>query len=202
MKPENIAFCESCVNKSFDKKLGITCGLTNKKPDFENDCPSFEFNKDNHLYAYNSMIHNDIKAERGTRFINYLIDYLATIMLVYLLSSFLVVLVFVSPLLTLAVVTLLLTVYYYLMELGKQQTLGKMVTKTKVVDERTFEAPSQKQVLIRSFFRLPLINFIDAVSFIMYGNMHDKASETVVIDANPVKVEKARILIKLNEQNE
>lgn len=201
MKPKNLAFCESCVNKSFDKRKGITCGLTNEKPNFEDHCPSFNFDKDNYRYAYNSLNENSIKAERGTRFVNYLIDYLATVILVVLLSNYLVLMAFLSPILMMIVVTLLLTVYYFIMELVSQKTLGKMVTKTIVVDEKTFGKPSQKQILIRSLFRLPIINFIDAVSFLMYGNLHDKASNTIVVSSNPTKLEKAKILIDLKKEN-
>lgn len=37
--------CNLCVNPKRDLKNGLTCGLTDKKPTFKNNCPDIEFNK-------------------------------------------------------------------------------------------------------------------------------------------------------------
>jgi hypothetical protein len=35
-------FCNRCVHRKFRLKEGVLCGLTDKKPDFENECNDFE----------------------------------------------------------------------------------------------------------------------------------------------------------------
>jgi len=37
-----IDVCKKCKKKKFDLKQGIICGLTDKKPTFENSCPDFD----------------------------------------------------------------------------------------------------------------------------------------------------------------
>ena len=39
---DRLVYCSVCSNKTFDKSKGILCGLTNKKPDFIDECTSFE----------------------------------------------------------------------------------------------------------------------------------------------------------------
>ncbi len=39
---DKIDLCKKCKKRKLDFNQGIICGLTNKKPDFENICPNFE----------------------------------------------------------------------------------------------------------------------------------------------------------------
>ena len=43
-KEERLILCKVCNNKRVDFKVGIICSLTNMKPDFEAECPSFSKN--------------------------------------------------------------------------------------------------------------------------------------------------------------
>jgi len=38
---ERLEFCKVCTNKTLDLKVGLTCSLTNEKPQFENKCEHF-----------------------------------------------------------------------------------------------------------------------------------------------------------------
>lgn len=93
------------------------------------------------------------------------------------------------------VLSLLLYVgYYVLFEGWLGKTPGKMVMKTKVVDENG-DKPSFGKVLTRSFSRLvPL----DAFSFIADTPMgwHDRWAGTMVVADEPVSLD--RTLAKIN----
>lgn len=39
---ERLKFCKDCVNRKNDLQIGIVCGLTNKKPNFKNNCKDFK----------------------------------------------------------------------------------------------------------------------------------------------------------------
>jgi len=38
---QKLIFCKQCQHKKLDTQVGIVCGLTNNKPDFEETCPSY-----------------------------------------------------------------------------------------------------------------------------------------------------------------
>ncbi|MCX2678972.1 hypothetical protein OOZ15_03380 [Galbibacter sp. EGI 63066] len=38
---EQLAFCKKCEKRKFDSKTGIVCSLTDRKPDFQNECSDF-----------------------------------------------------------------------------------------------------------------------------------------------------------------
>jgi uncharacterized RDD family membrane protein YckC len=196
MEEKNLSYCESCSFKSFDSKIGLVCGQTDKKPNFKTECEKFEFNKKNHTYFYNSLIKNSIKAENKKRVLNYLID---AISIMIFLSYIIPILIGSSPKILIFTMIIVLFLYYFFMELNLQKTVGKMITNTIVLDSRTMEKPSKKQIMIRSFFRLPLINFLDAISFLMGLNLHDSASNTKVYNGDPLKIEKAKVLLKINK---
>ena len=70
--------------------------------------------------------------------------------------------------------------YFTIMELKFQQTIGKMITKTKVVTQENAQ-PELKALLLRSFFRLffpflPLLYF-----FTSHRWLHDMVSDTKVV---------------------
>ncbi len=72
-------------------------------------------------------------------------------------------------------------IYYVLMEFKFQRTLGKFLTKTKVVTQ-TGSKPSLNDIFIRTLCRF--IPF-DRTSFIVVKNgFHDRLSKTTVIKEN------------------
>lgn len=59
------AHCNLCLNANRNLDIGITCGLTNEKPTFENTCPKIKFN--NISKEYTAQILNDIDVLKGTK---------------------------------------------------------------------------------------------------------------------------------------
>ncbi len=119
----------------------------------------------------------------GIRFLNFLIDFIV-IMILALIIGFIIGL-FVHPtdqeLIQIIGYILILGTfigYYAIMEIKFQKTLGKFVTKTKVV-KMDGEKPENGDIITRTFCRL--IPF-DRISFIFTKNgFHDFLSKTKVI---------------------
>ena len=107
---------------------------------------------------------------KGTRIINFVFDILFITIISSVLSS---VFYFISSTIIYYSVYL---VYYFIFEYFLSQTLGKMITKTKVVDMENLK-PSLRKILYRTILRL---NPFDAVSY-LFGNEqggHDLISKT------------------------
>ena len=66
--------------------------------------------------------------------------------------------------------------YYFIFELTTGQTIGKMITKTKVVDVKSGNNPDFLKILIRTASRLIPIDFISYL-FSSKG-IHDILSKT------------------------
>ena len=66
--------------------------------------------------------------------------------------------------------------YYFILEWTTGQTVGKMITKSKVVTSDTQEKPSASSILIRTLCRLIPIDFFSYL-FIPIG-IHDRLSKT------------------------
>ncbi len=109
--------------------------------------------------------------DKGVRLTNYLIDliiiYVSWLMIILMMPIYKEYLLFYC----------LMFLYYVIMEFSWGQTLGKMVTKTKVV-HKSGGKPSFVNILIRSFCRLIPI---DALSYLFGSGMHDQLSSTRVI---------------------
>ncbi|MBC9797859.1 RDD family protein [Sinomicrobium weinanense] len=119
----------------------------------------------------------------GIRFVNFLIDFIVWLVLAFILSFILG--LFVQPtnqeIISLMGFILLLgtyITYYAVMEIKLQKTVGKFVTKTKVV-KINGENPTDGDIITRTFCRL--IPF-DRLSFLFVKNgIHDFLSKTKVI---------------------
>ncbi len=66
--------------------------------------------------------------------------------------------------------------YYFIMEWTTGQTVGKMITKSKVVTSDTQEKPSTSSIFIRTLCRLIPVDFFSYL-FIPIG-IHDRLSKT------------------------
>ena len=66
--------------------------------------------------------------------------------------------------------------YYFIMEWTTGQTVGKMITKSKVVTSDTQEKPSASSIFVRTICRLIPIDFFSYL-FIPIG-IHDRLSKT------------------------
>ena len=71
---------------------------------------------------------------------------------------------------------LLYYLYYFILELTIGQTIGKIITKTRVVTIDNSEKPNFKKIFIRTLSRLIPIDFI---SYLFSSNgIHDSLSKT------------------------
>ena len=126
---------------------------------------------------------NDNIASSSIRFLNFIIDMIAIIILTILLaiiSRFLIPTVFVGLVDFIGYLQLFLSffLYYVFMELKYQKTLGKFATKTRVI-MKNGQKPFLSDIITRTFFRL--IPF-DCISFLFTRNgLHDSLSYTAVI---------------------
>lgn len=117
----------------------------------------------------------------GIRFLNFLIDLLAYLFIAFVLTYYLDLgrskHLFIDSSILFATYIL----YYTIFEMKCQQTLGKMLTKTKVVTQNE-EVPSFVDIIIRSITRVfPFDHF----SFLLMRNgLHDRLSNTKVIKTN------------------
>ena len=69
--------------------------------------------------------------------------------------------------------------YYFIFELAFGKTIGKMITKTKVVSENSYSRPSLIQILIRTLVRVIPIYFL--FHFFIGKGLHDLLSKTILI---------------------
>ena len=114
--------------------------------------------------------------DKSTRLANYIIDFIVIYILWVVFSLFSY-----SYAIDYFIGYAIMFLYYFIFEVTTSQTLGKMVTKTKVVS-RNGSKPHALRILIRSISRLiPL----DAFSYV-FGNelgMHDLFSNTLLTKA-------------------
>jgi uncharacterized RDD family membrane protein YckC len=138
---------------------------------------------------------NDAMASAGKRFANYLID------LVFFYTIFILLVVILTLLeipipeedLVLRLISMLIyAAYCFAFESTTGKTLGKVITKTRVVNDKG-QQPATMMILKRSFFRI--IPF-DQLSFLggYARGWHDRWSDTWVIDEK-------RLAVLMNSKN-
>ncbi|WP_299123106.1 RDD family protein [uncultured Winogradskyella sp.] len=124
----------------------------------------------------------------GIRFLHYIIDFTITYLLILII--FIILGLFINPtsnsfigsLLTLITVLGTFFAYYSVMEIKFQKTIGKFITKTKVV-KIDGNKPTASEIIIRTISRL--IPF-DGISYLFVKNgLHDYLSKTKVIKDTP-----------------
>lgn len=70
-------------------------------------------------------------------------------------------------------------IYYFILECAFGKTIGKMITKTKVVSENSKSRPSVIQVSIRTIVRMIPAYFLSY--FFIGKGLHDHFSKTILI---------------------
>ena len=188
-----LTFCKVCNHQNFDSNKGIVCDLTNEIADFEKSCENYienpELKKRVETKEKENFLVNK-NASQSKRFINHIIDlifmYLFAFAFAFTLgiiisifspssayifdtNAFGYVIAFISGM-----------VYFLFFEAVFGRTIGKYITKTKVVDEFG-NKPSFNTIFTRSICRF--IPF-DALSFLFGENSgwHDTISNTKVIE--------------------
>lgn len=120
-------------------------------------------------------------ARTGKRFLNFIIDAGIVIMLIVLFNNFFLIpkIIHESGLHKIFDIILIFT-YFYGLESSIGQTVGKMITKTRVTGE-SCETPTTQQMLTRTFSRfIPL----EPVLYIGGKWLHDSLSKTRVVEVN------------------
>ena len=121
-------------------------------------------------------------ASSGLRFVNYLIDviagYLVAFLVAVLISIFVPFDLAIYPMATIILLVASFFAYYIAMEVVFQKTLGKFITRTKVVTVNG-QKPKEQDIILRTLYRM--IPF-DHISFLFTKNgLHDNLSKTKVI---------------------
>lgn len=130
------------------------------------------------------MSKNEVKIT--TRFLNFIVDTLAftflAVITILILKKYLPSFQEYSVNNNRLIAFILYFFYYFIFELTLSSTLGKLITKTKVVDRISLSRPSALKILIRTFCR-----FIPLEGFSIFFNekkyvLHDLISRTTVIN--------------------
>ncbi len=114
-------------------------------------------------------------SNKSKRIVNFIIDFGVIVIvssLIYVFTS--------NSIATGIIIWIIFLLYYILMEAITGKTLGKRITKTRVVN-LSGSKPKPGLILIRTFLRC---NPFDAVSY-LFGNVHgthDLLSKTKVVD--------------------
>lgn len=193
-REEQLKFCKVCKRRKNDLKQGIICSLTGQKADFEVSCESYEEDiilKTQFETSKNHLLNED--ASTGKRFANYIIDLLFFYVFSFLFGMFLGLVLYIVAPSTLSVFEeenifinymfgfVAGVIYYSSFEVLTGRTIGKFITKTKVVDENG-NSPDFGAIIIRSLCR-----FIPFEQFSFLGDTgtgwHDKISKTRVVNA-------------------
>ncbi|MCB9202917.1 MAG: RDD family protein [Flavobacteriales bacterium] len=145
----------------------------------------------------------DLKASKGKRFLNYIIDYVSVYLVIFIVGFIIAIIGYgfaeltgnyelslkidnffdsldnVNPLLDRILTATFYIIYIFLVEyLTKGRSLGKLITGTMVVTTDA-EIPSATTFLKRNVMRL--IPF-DQLSFLRINGWHDSLSNTRVVD--------------------
>jgi uncharacterized RDD family membrane protein YckC len=188
-REEQLQFCKFCMNQKISLKEGIICRITNQVADFQEVCPQYiEDSELKKRFERTNTPGRGITASAGVRFLNYFIDTVFMIVLVILFLIFLVrmfppefqiTMLYENRLYRYGLSFLMSLVYYTIFEASGGRTIGKYITKTKVVDEGG-NLPDFRTILIRTCCRF--IPF-DPLSFLFEDSTgwHDKLSKTRVV---------------------
>lgn len=196
-KNAQLEYCKVCNHQKFDPNQGIICKLTDAPASFESTCDSYDQNdflvqKEEEIKASNTL--NSRAASKGKRLANYFIDYIILIIINFNIGMVIGVIIgmfypeyfdyidSIGLLEQYIFGTIVGTVYYTLFESITGRSIGKLITKTKVVNEEGGK-PTFHALLIRSLCR-----FIPFEAFSFLGaetkGWHDTISNTRVIETN------------------
>jgi uncharacterized RDD family membrane protein YckC len=188
----NFRICKTCLNRKTDMSGKLYCGF-NIDPQSDFKCTEYLHDEMEKIRLEIQKAKANLTAPLGLRFANYILDFIA-----YYILTFLVGIVFgIILLLTetdpswlenLSVFSKLFfyftlkSSYYIFFEAVFGQTLGKMITKTKVVDENG-DKPTLERIMTRTLCRF--IPF-EAFSFLVPNPIgwHDSLSRTRVVMKN------------------
>jgi uncharacterized RDD family membrane protein YckC len=190
--PEQLNYCKICKNQKFSMSLGAICRFTDQSADFEGTCNSFEEDTDLvHRLNRTEITGCGSIASTEKRFANYIIDSICFYVFCIIIGALLGIVMAVyfptsvkifdrdSKMVNYLFGFCIMFIFYFISEALTGRTLGKLITKTKVVKENGLP-PGFRDILLRTLCRF--IPF-DALSFFSQDNLgwHDKLSKTKVV---------------------
>ncbi|MEX0287545.1 MAG: RDD family protein [Flavobacteriaceae bacterium] len=193
-RQEHLKFCRRCTHQKKDLEKGILCGLTDKIADFEDHCTSFVEEESLGFRGSGTGWSSGVylnTASQGKRLTNYIIDRIVLLLFSFAFGIVLgIFLALVSPD-TLAVLEqgnlfieyiiafIFGTIYYSLLEGLTGRSIGKLFTKTKVVNEDG-ERADFGSIFLRSMCRFIPFNAFSFLGSDAIG-WHDTLSKTRVV---------------------
>ncbi len=185
-REERIQICIKCEHKRNTLKDGIICDLTGKQAEFEGNCEDHVIDEEiiNHILKKEEQqnITNRV-APRWKRFVTFLIDYTAFIILSFIVGLLFAILGIhhlITNMPDFILGFIIVSIFYIVFESTLGQTPGKLLMKTIVVDK-----DGNKPVFTRILGRT-LCRFIpfDALSFFKSDAIgwHDSITDTRVIE--------------------
>jgi len=195
-RQERLRFCNACSYQKFDTDKGIVCSITNAAAAFEVACTMYKENSELKHKMDMEAIRNQMftqEADKKTRAINYLVDTVCVYLFMFIVTfvmGIVVAIVYPSAInifqniednawLSYLIVFTSAMGYYILFEATAGRTVGKMLTKTKVVDCNG-NKPDFSTILLRSLCRFVPFNPISFL-FALDGGWHDQWSKTKVV---------------------
>ncbi|WP_439182840.1 RDD family protein [Carboxylicivirga taeanensis] len=193
-RQERLKYCKACAHQKIDQQRGIVCSLTNAPAEFEVACTTYKEDPELKHKMEMETIRQQLylnEADKGKRFVNNLIDGIFCYIFMFFIAiaigifvgvfspesaatfenntGFEYFLIFISTL-----------TYYVTLEAATGRTLGKMITKTKVID-RHGNKPNFNTILLRTLCRFVPFN---ALSFLFADRgWHDAWSQTKVVES-------------------
>lgn len=181
-----LELCIHCKNRSYNKSIGLVCGLSGKSPDFIGTCKDYVF-VDVDYEKLNNVVYREKRFKqfvqaRYRRMLNFVIDVALVSLIIYgvynICEYYNFYLIYeVSPL---AVMIFFFVLYYLLFETLLNRTPAKLLTGTKVVSKLGFK-PDLSMVLVRTMLRLNPFDWMTFLNLRQIG-WHDKYSDTNVVE--------------------
>jgi len=196
-RQERLWYCSVCSYQKFDTDKGIVCSITNAPAAFEVECTMYKENSELKHNMEMNAIRNQMHAQdadKTKRVINYLVDLVCVYIFMFFLTFMLgIALAIIYP----SALNIIKDVennmwlkyllfftsamgYYIIFEAASGQTIGKMLTKTKVVD-RNGNKPAFSIIFLRSLCRLIPFNPLSFL-FNLDSGWHDQLSKTKVVE--------------------
>jgi uncharacterized RDD family membrane protein YckC len=193
-RAHQLKFCKVCNHHQHDLQRGIVCSLTGLPATFTQTCESFAEStalKQKQQEKHQTFQYAELLADNGTRLANYILDLIFLYIFSFIFSvtlGFVLAIfapqslnLFANPSSSTELIygLFLAAIYFTFLEATTGKTIAKLITKTKVVNEKG-NRPGWGTIFIRTFTRL--IPF-EPLTF-LGGNRsgwHDQFSNTYVI---------------------
>lgn len=194
-REEHLRFCKICIHRKKDLNVGIVCGLTDRIAVFQEECATFQQNTKLKQTQEGYGVAHSVRAkvaDKGKRFTNYLIDQLFVLGFGFIIGAVLgLALAVFAPehlgffnegnrLFDYGLGICITLLYYSFFEGFTGRSLGKFITKTKVVTEDG-ERPNFGTIFVRSLCRNIPFNALSFLSSDAVG-WHDQFSKTRVVE--------------------